>query len=194
MPRLLVLCAAAVAVALTLGACSAPAPVTGGGDPTTDPVSTADLPGWYGTEFDADGCPVPVADADLEPFADAAAFLQADVPAGWCMYSTLSYLEYYAIPAVPDHGFGGDVRATLEPAGWEWDAIDDDSPQWSWLIVYPHGSQEGFEDDAVDGAIFTVDSATEEDLDTYQIWYMSLVHAFGGDWAEGDQIRVLGFW
>lgn len=161
---------------------------------TTDPGPVADRPGWYGTNFDANGCPVPVEGADLDVFPGAPAFLQAEVPEGWCMYSTVSYLEYYAIPAVPTAEFGADVRKALEPAGWEWDAADDDSPQWSWLIVYPHGSQEGFEDDAVDGAIFSVDSATEDDLSTYQIWYMSLVHAFGGDWAEGDQIRVLGFW
>jgi hypothetical protein len=152
------------------------------------------VPAWYGTDFDANGCPVPAADADVDVFPDAPAFLQAEVPDGWCMYSTVSYLEYYAIPAVPTGDFGAEVRKALEPAGWEWDAADDDSPQWSWLVVYPHGAQEGFEDDAVDGAIFTVDSATTDDLDTYQIWFSSLVHAFGGDWAEGDPIRVLGFW
>jgi hypothetical protein len=189
-PSLLV----AAAVVVALSACSAPGP-----DPvfvpgTELPTPAAEVPAWYGSEFDVNGCPVPAADADLEVFADAAAFLQTEVPDGWCMYSTVSYLEYYAIPAVPTAEFGAEVRRALEPAGWEWDATDDDSPQWSWLIVYPHGSEQGFEDEAVDSAIFTVDSASEEDLDTYQIWFISLVHAFGGDWAEGDQIRVLGFW
>lgn len=182
------------AAALALSACSGPSQDGGGGGGQTGQPAPPDVPAWYGTDFDANGCPVPAADADVDVFPDAPAFLQAEVPDGWCMYSTVSYLEYYAIPAVPTGDFGAEVRKALEPAGWEWDAADDDSPQWSWLVVYPHGAQEGFEDDAVDGAIFTVDSATTDDLDTYQIWFSSLVHAFGGDWAEGDPIRVLGFW
>jgi hypothetical protein len=187
-----------LAAGLVLAGCSSPAPVSGGGgsDGGSDaPVPPAtNLPAWYGSDFDAAGCPVPTADSGIDVFPDAAAFLQTDVPAGWCMYSTIDYLEYYAIPAAPAASFDSDVRAALGPAGWDFDPTDDESPQWSWIAKFPSGSEEGFEDGAVDGAIFTVDKATADDLDTYQIWFAGLVHAFGGDWAEGDQIRILGFW
>jgi hypothetical protein len=184
---------AAIAAAFLLAACSSPAPTTGGGEPTGDPAPAVDLPAWYGTELDADGCPVPQADSGLDVFPDAAAFLQTDVPAGWCMYSTIDYVEYYALPAAPSAAFDGDVRAALGPAGWEFDAADDDSPQWSWISAFPAGSEQGF-DGAVDGAILSVDSATSDDIDNYRIWFASLVGAFGGDWKAGDEIRVLGFW
>jgi hypothetical protein len=189
-----VLPALVLAVALLATACSGPGTGGGGdgGQPTPPPA--ADLPAWYGTDLDGNGCPVPASGAEIDVFPDAAAFLQTDVPAGWCMYSTIDYLEYYAIPAVPSDSFGADVRAALEPAGWEFDAADDDSPQWSWISTAPAGAEEGFEDGYVDGAIFLVDSATADDLDTYQIWFMSLIHAFGGEWSTGDRIQVLGFW
>lgn len=184
--------AAAVAAALFLSACSSSAP-TGGGTATDDPAPVVDLPAWYGTNLDANGCPVPQADSGLDVFPDAAAFLQTDVPAGWCMYSTIDYVEYYAIPAAPSAGWDTEVRAALRSAGWEFDASDDESPQWSWITAFPAGSEQGF-DGTVDGAILTVDSATSDDIDNYSIWFTSLVGAFGGDWSAGDQIRVLGFW
>lgn len=184
------------AAVLAVSACSAPAPVSGGGGGGDTPAPpAADLPAWYGTEFDADGCPVPVKDADLDVFPDAQAFLQTDaLPGGWCFYSTISYLEYYAIPKVPSASWGAEVRDTLEPYAWSFDPIDDDSPSWSWITGYPSGSELGFEDGNIDGAIFTVDSAGADDVGQTKEYFATLATAFGGDWALGDQIRVVGFW
>ncbi|MGN6502564.1 MAG: hypothetical protein ACTHKX_06640 [Pseudolysinimonas sp.] len=193
-PRPVLITLLAVA-ALAVSSCSSPTPISGGGGDGggTPAPAPADLPAWYGTQLDADGCPVPQADSGLDVFPDAAAFLQTDVPAGWCMYSTIDYVEYYAIPAAPSAGFDADVRGALGPAGWEFDAADDDSPQWSWITAFPAGAEKGF-DGSVDGAILTVDSAASDDIDNYSIWFSSLIGAFGGTWSEGDQIRVLGFW
>jgi hypothetical protein len=182
------------AAGVLLAGCSAPAPNPGGGGSDDPPAPVVDLPGWYGTDLDSDGCPIPVGDAALERFAGAGDFLQAEVPDGWCVYSSTDYTEYVAIPVPPVDDFGADVRAALEPAGWEFDAADDDSPQWSWINAFPPGSETDFEDGAVDGAIFTVGSATQDDIDTYSIWFGTLPTAFGGAWSVGDEISVLGFW
>ena len=191
--RLVLIPLTVASAGLLLAACSAPAPTPGGGGGSPEPAPVVDAPAWYGSDFDADGCPVPAAGAPIE-VADAAAFFQADVPAGWCTYSSTEYTQHYAIPNSKGTDFGADARAALEPAGWTFDAADDDSPQWSWITAYPAGAEEGFEDGAVDGAIFTVSSATQEDIDTYSIWFSGLPDAFGGSWAEGDEISVLGFW
>jgi len=183
------------AAVLAVSACSAPAPAgnDGGGDTPAPPA--ADLPAWYGTDFDADGCPVPQKGADLDVFPDALAFLQTDeLPADWCFYSTISYLEYYAIPKVPSASFGADVRDLLGPYAWSFDPIDDESPTWSWITDYPSGSEVGFEDDHIDGAIFTVDSASTQDVESTQEYFVTLATGFGGKWAVGDEVRVLGFW
>lgn len=184
------------AAGVLLAGCSTPTPSPsgGGGGGDEQPAPAVDLPGWYGTDLDGDGCPVPTSDAALERFVGAGDFLQAEVPDGWCVYGSTDYTEYVAIPVPPVDDFGADVRAALEPAGWQFDAADDDSPQWSWINAFPSGSEAGFDDGAVDGAIFTVDSATQDDIDTYSIWFGTLPTAFGGAWTEGDKISVVGFW
>jgi hypothetical protein len=184
------------AAGVLLAGCAGPTPAPGGdgGDGGDQPVPAVDLPGWYGTDLDANGCPVPAAGAEIEAFAGFGEFAQAEVPAGWCAYTHTSYTQHFAIPADPSADFASEVRSALEPAGWEFDAADDDSPQWSWINAYPAGAEEGFDDGAVDGAIFTVDAATADDIETYEIWFTGLPAAFGGDWAEGDPIKVVGFW
>jgi hypothetical protein len=177
-----------------LAGCTAPAAPVGGGDvdpdPTTAPVSQ---PAWYGTDLDVDNCPVPAAGVALE-IVDADGFIQVGAPADWCVYTSTEYTQYYVLPVESGTDFGSEVRNVLEPAGWEFDAADDDSPQWSFVTAYPAGAETDFADGAVDGSIFTVSSATTDDIDTYRIWFSDLPTAFGGDWAEGDEISVLGFW
>lgn len=183
------------AAVLAVSACSAPAPVTEADHPTTDPAPGPTRPAWYGTDFDENGCPVPAKGADLDVWPDAQAFLQTDALSDdWCFYSTISYIEYYAIPKVPTASWGTDVRDALEPYAWSFDPIDDDSPDWSWINDYPSGSEAGFTDGEVSGAIVVVDAATSEDIRLKHDYFITLATGFGGDWKEGDEIRVLGFW
>lgn len=195
--RLAILSAAAGIAALLLSGCSGPVPppVDSGdsGDSSGSPApAPADVPAWYGDSFDGDGCPIP-RDGDLQVAADPAALLKTDLPDGWCMYKATDYSTYFAIPSTKAPDFGADVRAALEPAGWTFDPADDDSPQWSWITAFPDGAAEGFEDGAVDGAIFVTGAISQDDIDTYSLWFSSLTDAFA-EWAPGDAVSVVGFW
>lgn len=183
------------ATAVLVAGCTAPSP-TPGGDGGDDPVDTPvsiEQPAWYGSDRDDDQCPVPQAGVALER-VDIDEFLQVGAPANWCTYASTEYTQYYAIPLESGTDFGAEVREVLEPVGWAFDAADDDSPNWSWITAYPAGSEADFTDDNVDGSIFLVDAATQDDIDSYRMWFSSLPTAFGSDWAVGDEISIVGFW
>ena len=183
------------AAVLAVSACSAPAPVSGTDHPTTDPAPGPVRPAWYGSDFDEDGCPIPAKGADLDVWPDAQAFLQTDsLSDDWCYYSTISYIEYYAIPKVPTASWDADVRDALGPYAWSFDASDDESPTWSWITDYPSGSEQGMDDGEVQGAIFTVDSAETQDVESTQQYFETLATGFGSTWSVGDEVRVVGFW
>jgi hypothetical protein len=193
--RLSALITATGIAAMLLAGCSTPVPVDPGGETSAPEQPGGPVPAWYGDDLDGDGCPVPSDDSDLQrtATADAAAFLQAEVPADWCVYGSTEFTEYFAIPATEIDGFGSEVRATLEPAGWAFDAADDDSPQWSWITSFPDGAADGFEDGAVDGSIFESAEISQDDIDTYALWYGSLFEAFD-EWTAGDYVSIVGFW
>jgi hypothetical protein len=194
--RALALSATLIAsAAMLLAGCSSPSPTPGGdgGNDQTEAPAPVNQPAWYGTVLDDDNCPVPAVDATIVRL-DLDEFLQTSTPAGWCTYGSTEYVQYYALPVSSGTDFGAEVRSALEPAGWAFDPADDDSPQWSWATEWPEGTADDFEDGGVDGSIFTVPAATQDDIDTYSIWFSGLPTAFGGDWAEGDEISVLGFW
>lgn len=190
--RTTALAAITLAAGLALVGCSGPAPA-GPVDTPADPVTpSGPVPAWYGSSFDDDGCPVP-SGAELERDTDPAAFLGADLPDGWCLYKGTEYTTYFAIPATEVDEPGAAARAALEPAGWAFDAADDDSPQWSWITAYPEAAAADFSDGAVDGSIFVVPQISADDMDTYALWYGPLASSFG-EWSEGDYVAILGFW
>jgi hypothetical protein len=192
-PALALSAAIVASAALALSGCSSPTPTTGDGgdDPVDTPVSI-EQPAWYGDDRGDDDCPVPQDGSKIEA-ADIDEFLQVGAPDNWCTYKSTEYTQYYAIPVEKGTDFGAEVRNVLEPVGWQFDAPDDDSPQWSWITAYPDGAEADFTDGAVDGAILTVASATEDDF-SYKMWFSALPTAFGSDWEAGDEITIVGLW
>jgi len=194
----LALATSASILALLLVGCSSPSPSGGGQggdggseDPADAPV-TLDQPAWYGEDRFDDGCPVPVAGVPVER-ADIDEFLQVGAPDHWCTYKSTDYTQFYVIPVQKGTDFALEVREVLEPVGWKFDPADDDSPEWSWIQQYPPGSEEGFTDGAVDGAVLVLESVTEDDL-SRRMWYSRMPTAFGADWEVGDEVQILGFW
>lgn len=183
----------ALLAVLALAGCSAPTPSAPVDTPEEPTAPTGPVPAWYGDTFDDAGCPVPGAGAQVAQVADPAAFLTTDLPAGWCLYKSTDYTQYYAIPATEVEDPGGDIRAVLEPAGWAFDPLDDGSPQWSWITAYPESAAADFTDGAVDGAIFVTDAISADDMDSYDLWFSSLTASFR-DWTEGDYVAIVGFW
>jgi hypothetical protein len=191
--RTAALAAIALVGGIALAGCSTPAPQSPV-DSSDDPVTpSAPVPAWYGDSFDDDGCPVPGDGADIVRTADPSAFLGADLPDGWCLYEGVDYTTYFALPATEVEDPGSEARSALEPAGWAFDAADDDSPQWSWITAYPEASAADFSDGNVDGAIFVTPAITGGDIETYSLWFEPLTSAFG-QWSEDDYVAVVGFW
>lgn len=190
--------AAALLLAAGLAGCvgisvpGSPPPAQGEDDPAVSG------PAGPGTGSTAD-CPDPGAGARVELATAEAAqtLLQVALPETWCLYKSTSYYQFYALPfpTTSTDDFGADVRAALEPAGWSFDPLtpEDEPSEWSWITGYPAGSEAGFTDGAIDGAIFTTPSLTEEQYSGKYVWYAAMIDTFGV-WPTGAPVAIVGFW
>ena len=113
---------------------------------------------------------------------------------GWCVYSGTATTTFFIIPPTADPDFAREVREALQPLGWDFETQDAVTPQWSWVTTVPDAAYAaGFEEGAVDGALFSSDMLTTDDVAMFRIWFAPLLDAFA-EWQAGDPAYIFGLW
>jgi len=162
--------------------------------PPPGPENDARVPLWYGDTFDAAGCPVPRSGAAIVATSDSTLLRGVASDRGWCVYRGTATTTFFIIPPTADSDFARQVRESLQPLGWGFESADAATPQWSWVTAVPDAAYAvGFEEGAVDGALFSRDMLTSDDVGMFRIWFVPLLDAFG-EWQAGDPAYILGLW